>query len=655
MVHSGRRRGSLTPRLEVLEARALLSADALKTQTPMGTDAADSLLVRFADRVAPARVQATLRAVHGHLVEQFPDGPAVVALDPGVDPVAALARLRRNPRVLYAEADGSIQDSAVIPNDPSFTSQWGLNNSNDVDIDAPQAWSVTTGSPGTIVAVLDTGIDLSHPELASRVWVNPGEIPGNGIDDDRDGLIDDVHGWNFDSNTSNVQDDNGHGSHVSGILGAAGNNGIGVAGVDWNARILPLKTLDSRGDGSTDAAVSAVYYAVAHGARVISASWGGADYSQALADAIRYAGTHGVVFVTAAGNESANNDVTRSYPASYRFSNVISVAAVDSSGALASFSNYGATTVDVAGPGVGVLSTVTRGGYASYSGTSMATPFVSGVVALLVAQHPEYSAAQLVQRVLATTKPLPSLAGRTVSGGLVDAAKALGSVGQTAAPTTLASDDAVLANILSSPEYYGANGGTPTGFVSGLYGDLLGRGLDAAGSSFWVGQLQAGASRLAVVQAIQASPEARLTKVARWFRDDLGRAATLDQLKADSGVGRWAAVLASGASDNAVLGGILASGEFSSRFGGTPQGFVSGLYAVLLGRGLDAAGSSLWVGQLQAGASRLAVIQAIQASPEARLTKVAAWYRDDLGRIATLDQLKTDWGVTLWAGLLPTT
>jgi thermitase len=653
MVRTGRRRESLAPRFEVLEPRALLSADALKNPTVMGPDATESLLVRFADRVAPARVQATLRAVRGHVVEQFPDGPALVALDPGFDLATALARLRRNPRVVYAEADGPIQDSAIIPNDPSFTSQWGLNNSNDVDIDAPQAWSVTTGSPGTIVAVLDTGIDLSHPDLASKVWVNTGEIPGNRIDDDHDGYVDDVNGWNFDGNTSNVQDDNGHGSHVSGILGAAGNNGIGVAGVDWNARILPVKILDSQGNGSTDAAVSAVYYAVAHGARIISASWGGADYSQALADALRYAGSHGVVFVTAAGNETANNDVTRSYPASYRLSNVISVAAVDSSGALARFSNYGATTVDVAGPGVGIISTVTGGAYASYSGTSMATPFVSGVVALLVAQHPEYTAAQLVQRVLATTKPLSSLAGRTVSGGIVDAAKALGVSGATASPLTLGSDDAVLAMILASPEYYASHGGTATGFVTGLYGDLLGRSLDSAGASLWVGQLRAGVSRQAVAQAIQASPEARLTKVARWYRDDLGRLGTLDQLKADPGVNAWARVLAAGASDNGVLAGILASEEFFTRSGRTLQGFVSGVYGVLLGHGLDSVGATLWIGQLQAGVSRQAVIQAIQASSEARLTKVAQWYRDDLRRSATLDQLKFDWGVNLWAGLLP--
>ncbi|HEX8199982.1 MAG TPA: S8 family serine peptidase, partial [Isosphaeraceae bacterium] len=365
-------------------------------------------------------------------------------------------------------------------------------------------------------------------------------------------------------------------------------------------------------------------------------------------------GGRGVVFVTAAGNESANNDVTPSYPASYRFSNVISVAAIDAAGSLARFSNYGATTVDVAAPGVGILSTVAGGRYASYSGTSMATPFVSGVVALLAAQHPEFGAAQLVQRILATTKPLASLAGRTVTGGLVDAARALGTPGVDVAPQAAGGDDAVLANILTSPEYYAVHGGTPAGFVAGLYVDLLGRGVDPVGAAFWPSVLQSGTSRLAVVQAIQATPEARLTKVARWYRDDLGRPGGLDRLKADPGVNFWAGALAAGTGDDAVHAGILTSDEFFARFGRTASGVVGGLYGALLGRGVDPVGAALWPGRIQAGLSRLAVVQAVQASPEARLTKVARWYRDDLRRLAAVEQLKADWGVALWAGLLPT-
>ena len=424
MDRKDRRRAGPWPRFDRLEPRTLLDAARWGLPSWARPDPARSLLGHFVADAPEARARAAQRGVGGQIEETHPDGADVVAFPSGADRTVGLGRLRRKPRVLFTEPDETIRASAFVPNDPSFGSQYGLNNPNDVDLDAPQAWEVSTGS-GTIVAVLDTGIDTTHPDLASRLWVNPGEIPGNGRDDDRDGFVDDVNGWNFAEGTNDIRDDNGHGSHVSGIVAAAGNNGVGVIGVAWNARILPLKILDSQGNGSQNAAVAAIYYAVAHGARVINASWGGAGSSQAMANAIQYAGAHGVVFVTAAGNETANNDVVRTYPAGYRFSNVISVAAVDSAGNLARFSNHGPATVDVAGPGVGILSTV-PGGYASYSGTSMATPYVSGVVALLAAQHPEYTAAQLVRRVVETTKPLTGRAGLTASRGLVDAAGALG-------------------------------------------------------------------------------------------------------------------------------------------------------------------------------------------------------------------------------------
>jgi subtilisin family serine protease len=426
MERKARRRPTPALRLEVLEARTLLSGASPGVHAPPGTDPAGDLLVRFVDGVPPARRQATLDAVGGRILGSLPDGPILVGLAPGVDGDAALGRLRREPGVRYAEPDASFRAAEVFSNDPSLASEWGLNNANDIDIDAPQAWDVTTGNPETIVAVLDTGIDAAHPDLASNLWVNPREVPGNGSDDDGNGLIDDVHGWNYLTDTADLGDDNGHGSHVAGTIAAAGDNGLGVVGVAWGARIMPLKILNSFGDGTTYAVVAAIHYAVDNGARIINASWGGASFSQAVADAIQFAGARGVVFVTAAGNEAVNNSVVKSYPASYRFSNVISVAAIDSGGALAGFSNYGRQAVDLAAPGVGILSTVPGGGYATFSGTSMATPHVSGVVALLVAQHPEYSAAQLVQRVLGTTKPLSGAAARTKTGGLVDAAGALG-------------------------------------------------------------------------------------------------------------------------------------------------------------------------------------------------------------------------------------
>jgi subtilisin family serine protease len=315
-------------------------------------------------------------------------------------------------------AGASVQGPGLIPNDPQFKLQWGLKDSSNTSIDAPQAWTRTTGSSATIVAVLDTGIDLNNPEFAGRLWTNP-DTSGS------DGYPGDVHGWNFVAGNSNIQDDNGHGTHVVGILAATGNNGVGVAGVDWNAQIMPLKVLDASGNGNDAAIVSAIDFAVQHGARVINASWGGGPPSQTVEGAISYAGSQGVVFVTAAGNNGTNDDTTPFYPASYHLPNEIAVAAINQAGGLASFSDFGARTVALAAPGVNILSTV-PGGYAYESGTSMATPYVSGVVALVASLYPSDTAAQLVQQVLSTAKPLPALAGKTTTGGIVDAARAVG-------------------------------------------------------------------------------------------------------------------------------------------------------------------------------------------------------------------------------------
>jgi subtilisin family serine protease len=318
---------------------------------------------------------------------------------------------------------GSIQ-VAGSPGDADINLQWGLSQANDVDINAPQAWSLAAGSSPTIVAVIDSGIDLTHPEFVDRLWTNPGEVPYNGLDDDGNGHVDDVHGWNFDVNTADIWDENGHGTHVAGIIAAAGNNGRGVVGVNPNARLMVLKTLDGSGGGTIDAAVRAVYYAVDHGARVINASWSGSFHSKALLRAVRYANQRGVVVVAASGNSSSNIDTSPEYPASYKVPNILSVAAINAAGRLAGFSNFGRRSVDIAAPGVGILSTV-PGSYDSYSGTSMATPYVAGVVSLLVGQQPHLTARQIVQRVIATAKPLPGLGHRLASGGMVDASNVL--------------------------------------------------------------------------------------------------------------------------------------------------------------------------------------------------------------------------------------
>lgn len=648
------RRAAPALRFEVLEQRALLSGNT-----------ADELFVRFTATAPTSAVQAALSTVGATVLQDYPDGPELIALRPGVDPSRALAWLNADPYVSYAEADSTLQDegspspSPVIPNDPYFSRQWGLNNANNVDIDAPQAWGITQGRYSVVVAVLDTGIDLQNPDLVQRLWTNPN--PG------ADGYPNDAHGWNFVSNTSNLQDVNGHGTHVAGILGAEGNNSYGVAGVDWNAKLMIVKVLDNNGNGSTDAAVSGIYYAVQHGARVINASWGGGDYSQAMHDAIAYAGAHGVVFVTAAGNDGTDSDFTPSYPGSYRLPNEITVAAVDSSGHLAGFSDYGAQTVDLAAPGVNIWSTI-PGSFASYSGTSMATPYVTGVVSLVLSLHPEFNATQLVQRVLATTKPLPGLAGKTITGGIVDAYNAVnfavhststggggGGGGSTTTVTLVpgnTSAEDVEASILATNDYYSSTGGTPAGFVSGLYQSLLGRPADSAGLASWVNMLQSGQSRLQVIEAFERTPEALATKVARWYQQDLGWNSPLADLKQDPGVLYWSTLLDSGQTDNAVLAQMLTTSDFWASHGASNAGYVTGLYQALIGRAPDAPALNYFAGLLQNGASRLSIIQTLQGTAEAKQTTVAHWYQDLLGWQTPVSALKLDPGVGYWASLL---
>ena len=412
------RRGPSALRLEVLEPRTLLSGNLGGVTSTELPDPAASLLVGFAPGTPASAVEADLGAAGAHLIESFPDGTSWVAPDPGVSLASAQQQLERDPAVLFAEPNATVQTQGLVPNDPDFKLQWGLKDGSNTSIDAALAWTRTTGSSATIVAVLDTGIDLSNPEFAGRIWTNP-DSSGS------DGYPGDVNGWNFVANDADVQDDNDHGTHVAGILAASGNNGIGVAGVDWNTQIMPVKVLDANGDGTDAAIVSGIDFAVQHGASVINASWGGGPYSAAVANAINYAGSQGVVFVTAAGNSGSNDNTTPFYPASYDLPNEIAVAAVNQAGNLASFSDYGAGTVALAAPGVNILSTI-PGGYAYMSGTSMATPYVSGVVALVAGLHPSDTAAQLVQQVESTAKPLAGLAGKTATGGIVDAARALG-------------------------------------------------------------------------------------------------------------------------------------------------------------------------------------------------------------------------------------
>ena len=335
---------------------------------------------------------------------------------------------------------GDIQEaSSVYPNDPGFQYEWGMQNTGQApfygtagaDIDATTAWGVTTGSTGVRVAVVDTGVDYTHPDLAANIWHNSGEII-NGIDDDGNGYIDDIRGWNFVSKSNDPMDDNGHGTHCAGTMAAVGNNGIGVAGVNWNSKIIPLKFLDSNGSGYVSDAISAILYANKMGASVISNSWSGTGYSQSLKDSID---ASSAIVVCAAGNSAKNSDVTPQYPAAYSSSNIISVAATNYYDNLASFSNYGVKSVDLAAPGVSIYSTTKSGGYKYLSGTSMATPYVSGVAALLKTQSPTISASQIKGKIIDNCDVLSSLSGKLVTGGRLNAAKAMGQSTSTPTPT----------------------------------------------------------------------------------------------------------------------------------------------------------------------------------------------------------------------------
>lgn len=341
----------------------------------------------------------------------------------------ALAKYTKNPNVLYAEPNYACTEDAV-PNDSYYDDQWALSK-----INAPEAWNITTGSKKVIIAVIDSGIDLNNSDLKANIWVNPGEIPGNGIDDDHDGYIDDVYGWNFADNNNNVEDDDGHGTHVSGILAAVGNNAKGVAGVMWNATIMPLKFLDKNGDGYIDDAVSAIRYATKMGASIISCSWGGEEYSQALKDVID-ASSALVVCAAGNGDEGKDDDVSPIYPASFASSNIISVAATDENDNLAPFSDYGVNSVDVAAPGTDIYSTLPGSHYGYMQGTSMAVPYVSGLAGLIKSIRPDLNAMQIKYTILDNVDYLSSLAGKILTGGRIDAFKALTNIiTETTAPT----------------------------------------------------------------------------------------------------------------------------------------------------------------------------------------------------------------------------
>lgn len=429
------------------------------------------LLVKFKAGVSAKSAMGVHSAVGSTVIKRgFTVVPNLerVALPAGASIKDAIVQYMQNPNVEYAEPNYLRYPKMTVPNDPYFDpQQWALRNTGayaagkeGADIKATDAWDITTGDKNVVIALIDSGIDLNHPDLVNNIWRNTGETScTDGVDNDNNGFIDDCVGWNFADNNNVVLDDLGHGTHVAGVIGAAGNNGTGIAGVMWNVRIMPLKFITNLGPdvcgpdtdfcGDVGGEVSAIQYAVKNGAKVINASFGSGSFSQAEFDAINSANDAGLLLIAAAGNGSLsshgeNNDLMPLYPAAINLPNIISVAATDQNDMRASFSNYGPDSVHVAAPGVYILSTVpvtgvsssftsfctgsAVAGYDFCSGTSMAAPLVSGLAGLLYSYYPDFTSMQVRDTILRYVDVLPSLQGWIHSGGRINAFKALSSL-----------------------------------------------------------------------------------------------------------------------------------------------------------------------------------------------------------------------------------
>jgi subtilisin family serine protease len=343
------------------------------------------------------------------------------AIGPRIESVRAdAASLRDQSGVRYAEPNHTFR-AAALPADRLFTQQWALSTLNGVG--AAGSWFSSAGA-GVTIAVLDSGVDLSHPDLAANLWTNTREVPANGVDDDANGYVDDVHGADMLTRSGNPQDHFGHGTAVAGIAAARGGNGIGISGVAPRARIMPVKVLADNGAGSTESVVAGLYYAVHQGAKVVNLSVNGPDHSIALDEAIRSAEAAGVIVVASAGNDGANRDQQASYPASSASPNIVTVAAGSEDRGLTPFSAWGRGSVDLSAPGADVLSTSVGGGYAISSGTSEAAPHVAGALAVLLSARPGSTPAQLRAALLNGTSPMRHDAAR-VAAGRLDVTRAL--------------------------------------------------------------------------------------------------------------------------------------------------------------------------------------------------------------------------------------
>lgn len=423
-----------------------LAAPAAENNAP-GAYVPNELLVKFkAGTGESAREQALARAsanvqerILTKAMEQAGDAQGIYLVHTPLEVMSAVAQLRGLGEVEYAEPN-YIYTHEATSNDTYYSngSLWGMygdksSPANQYGSQAAEAWTAGhTGSANVYVGIIDEGVMFNHEDLSGNVWTNPYD-PVDGSDNDGNGYVDDVHGWDFDGNDNSTFDGGGddHGTHVAGTIGAKGGNGKGVAGVNWNVTIINAKFLGRRG-GTTANAVKAVDYITDLKTRhnltlpATNNSWGGGGFSKALQDAIERANKADILFIAAAGNDGANNDATTSYPSGYPNANIIAVASITSSGALSSFSNYGATTVDIGAPGSGIYSTLpdrkgTGSAYGSYSGTSMATPHVTGAAALYAASHAGATASTIKSAILSSAVVTPSLSGKCTTGGRLNA------------------------------------------------------------------------------------------------------------------------------------------------------------------------------------------------------------------------------------------
>jgi subtilisin family serine protease len=391
------------------------------------------VLVKFRAGVTAATINEIATRYNDQLHDEIEVVPGLTSIDDrdNADALAVVAQYATLNEVEYAEPNYEIavdeavdSENASRLTDPRFHEQWGLNK-----IHAPEAWRTTKGSGDIVVAVLDTGVEYTHVDLANNIWTRPA---GMALYHDKDlGTVDDLHGYNAVANDGDPLDENGHGTAVAGIVGAECGNNIGICGVNWRVRIMPLKFMSGGGFGDVYGAIESINYAIDRkragvNLRVINASWGFAQPSRALEEVIRKAYEAGILFIVASGNTSENSDASSHYPAGYSIGNIISVAASDSNDSLTRFSNYGLKGVHVAAPGQDILTTVLGNDYEQRSGSSMAAPFLAGVAALALSTHPDLSVGQLRAWLLEAVDQVPALHGKVSTGGRLNAAKAVG-------------------------------------------------------------------------------------------------------------------------------------------------------------------------------------------------------------------------------------